>query len=50
MEMLIAFLLNTKNVYFSSKLRFQQKPYYCKPGLITRETKIKVTGLRCFIF
>ena len=29
------------NVYFSNKLRFEQKLYYCRPGLITRATKMK---------
>ena len=40
----------TLNVYFSNKFRFEQKLYYCKPRLLTRETKIRVAGLRSFIF
>ena len=27
--------------HFSNKLRFEQKLYYCRPGLITRVTKIR---------
>ena len=30
------------NVYFNSKLWFKQKLYYFRPGLITRETKMRV--------
>ena len=29
------------NVYFSNKLRLEQKLYYCRPGLITREIKMR---------
>ena len=29
------------NVYFSSKLRFERKLYYCGPGLLIRETKTR---------
>ena len=38
------------NVYFSNKLQFERKLYYHRPGLVTRETKIRVVGLRYFIF
>ena len=38
------------NVYFSNKLQFERKLYYYRPGLITRETKMRVVGMRCFIF
>ena len=38
------------NVYFSNKLQFERKLYYYRPGLITRETKMRVVGTRCFIF
>ena len=37
------------NVYFSNKLRFEQKLYYCRPGLITRETNMSVASLRSLI-
>ena len=37
------------NIYFSNKLQFEQKLYYCRLGLITRATKMKVAGLRSFI-
>ena len=38
------------NVYFGNKLQFEQKLYYCRLGLITRATKMRVAGLRSFIF
>ena len=38
------------NVYFSNKLQFERKLYYYRPGLTTRETKMRVVGMRSFIF
>ena len=38
------------NLYYSNKLRFEQKLYYCRPGLITKETKMRVAGFRSFTF
>ena len=38
------------NFYFSNKLQFEQKHYYCRLGLITWVTKMRAAGLRFFIF
>ena len=38
------------NFYFSNKLQFEQKLYYCNLGLITWATKMRAAGLRFFIF
>ena len=38
------------NVCFSNILQFEQKLYYWRPGLITRETKLRVGGLRSLSF
>ena len=40
----------TLNVYFSNKLRFEQKLYHSRLGLITRETKMSVASSKSFIF
>ena len=40
----------TLNIYFSNKLQFERKLYYYRPGLTTRETKMRVVGMRSFIF
>ena len=40
----------TLNTYFSNKLQFERKLYYYRPGLTTRETKMRAVGMRSFIF
>ena len=40
----------TLNIYFSNKLQFEQKLYYYRPGLTTSNTKMRVVGMRPFIF
>ena len=51
----LCFNLNKKtwealNVYFSNKLQFERKLYYNRAGLTTRETRMRVVGMRSFIF
>ena len=36
-------------IYFSNKFWFKQNLYCCRPGLISRETKMSVAGLISFI-
>ena len=38
------------NFYFSSKLQLEQNIYYCRLELITSATKMRIAGLRSFIF